>query len=108
MSYSPQDIARFAEIHALKERQAQIEAEIDRRNRSDSTQASQALMERHHGQQDQAWWQEAFDVHGRVAPPQREGESNGNYNRRLASMMQIYSPEWKNADLHDAPQSMLS
>ena len=83
-----------AEYKYWKERHAQLEARTDTLSTPD---------DRHQGRQYQADWADAFHFHGREPPMQREGESPSTYNRRLGSMMQEYSQEFKGADLHTLP-----
>jgi hypothetical protein len=59
----------WAEAQYLREKLAKLEAQ------SSKTSPTSSASSRYEGQQKQAEWQEAFEAHGRVAPPQREGEA---------------------------------
>jgi hypothetical protein len=96
-----QEMAIWAEVQYLREKLAKLEAQSSKHSPTSTAST------RYEGQQKQAEWQEAFEAHGRVAPPQREGEPTHLYNIRLASMMQEYSPEWKGVNLHEARPFMV-
>jgi hypothetical protein len=89
------EMADWAEAQYLREKIAKLEGKP-----YSPTSTAGARFE---GQQEAAKWQEPFEAHGRVVPPQREGESLNVYRIRLASMMQEYSPEWRSVNLHEAP-----
>jgi hypothetical protein len=83
----------------LAERQRQLEArEEPKYNPTD----------RHKGSEYQAKADEAYQMHGRQAPAQREGESAETYRRRLLTGLQVYHPEFKDIDLHSAPQIVMN
>lgn len=94
-----QEMAAWAEAQYLREKLAKLEGKP-----YNPTSTAGARFE---GQQEAAKWQEPFETHGRIVPPQHEGESLNVYRIRLGSMMQEYSPEWKGANLHEAPSFML-
>ena len=95
-----QEINAWAEAQYLREKIAKLEGSINFSPASSAT-------ARYEGQLEAAKWQEPFETHGRVVPPQREGEPLKNYSIRLGSMMQEYSPEWKGAPLRDTPDFMV-
>jgi len=89
----------WAEAQYLREKIAKLEGK--------SSSPTSTAGDRFEGQQEQAKWQEPFEAHGRVVPPQHEGEALNVYRIRLASMMQEYSPEWAKVNLHQAPSFMV-
>jgi hypothetical protein len=93
------EMADWAEAQYLREKLAKLEGKP-------YSPASSAGA-RFEGQQEAAKWQEPFEAHGRVVPPQHEGESLNVYRIRLASAMQEYSPEWAKVNLHEAPSFMV-
>jgi hypothetical protein len=93
------EMADWAEAQYLREKIAKLEGK--------PYSPTSTAGARYEGQQEAAKWQEPFEAHGRVVPPQHEGESLNVYRIRLASAMQEYSPEWKSVNLHEAPSFMV-
>jgi hypothetical protein len=94
-----QEMNAWAEAQYLREKLAKLEGK--------PYSPTSTAGARYEGQQEAAKWQEPFEAHGRVVPPQHEGESLNVYRIRLASAMQEYSPEWAKVNLHEAPSFMV-
>ena len=96
---TPREQAIAAEYSYWKERQRQQEAREE--PKFDPT-------DRYIGTQHQAKADEAYQMHGRQAPAQREEESAETYRRRLLTGLQVYHPEYKDVDLQSAPQMVMN
>jgi hypothetical protein len=94
-----QEMNAWAEAQYLREKLAKLEGK--------PYSPTSTAGARYEGQREAAKWQEPFEAHGRVVPPQHEGESLNSYRIRLASAMQEYSPEWAKVNLHEAPSFMV-
>jgi hypothetical protein len=95
---SPKEQAVVAEYEYWRARQAHLEASLE---------TPSTPNDRYQASQYQARADEAYRMHGRSAPAQREGESAETYRRRLLTGLKEYHPELKDFDFCSMKQQVV-